>query len=53
MFRTSTCSILLLAVLVAACNEAPTTLRTAEAAEVSEVRLGADPPGQVVLCHPD
>ncbi len=40
-------SVGLLAVLVAACTDAPTTLPSADAANVSEARMGTNPPGQV------
>jgi uncharacterized protein (TIGR02246 family) len=47
MSRVVTPFILLLAVAVAACTEAPTALPSADAAEVSEMKMGKNPPGQV------
>jgi uncharacterized protein (TIGR02246 family) len=47
MSRTFIPFILLLTVLVAACNEAPTTLLSTGAANVSEARMGSNPPGQM------
>jgi uncharacterized protein (TIGR02246 family) len=38
-------SVALLAVLIAACTDAPTMLPSADAAGTSEVRMGTDPPG--------
>lgn len=48
MSRTLTASSLLLTVLVAACNDAPTTPAFTEAAGTSEARLGTSPSGQIV-----
>jgi uncharacterized protein (TIGR02246 family) len=47
MSRTLIPFTLLLTVLVAACNEAPTTPLFTDAPDISEARMGSNPPGQL------